>query len=475
MPFILSIFISFCNLDYCSIDVNFEIGGRLLCLDGGGVKGIVEAEILMLIQYCVNNHFKGKETSSDDLSELCKKTVQEQYDALLTDEADHPELHKLFDVVAGTSTGSIVATGLSRLHWSAATISSEFRIISPVVFGEKTWWGWLSGIFNTPKYNVKPFEEFLKTSLKDIEWKGQKGGPILVIPALLADENHANGYVPYVFDSVKCAGSSVNVWKAIRASSAAPTYFEPMKISLENETYEFIDGGMQSNCPVIEGMELLKTSYSNECCVISIGCGESSGKAPIKNGIQALFRGLGLTTDAEQRWRTYVKSVGSKEYYFRINPDSTCGLGNYDLANYQMVGEMAVRFTGWIRGRREQREYILKASKLIFAKSICIENVHINNCCMTGSENLKYCSRNIQAVQIGVAFTAHSKCRVKQKNESWIMVNSEDCSEEENVIYVEVSTEHIIDQELQVGIEGLIHVKYEGVDINGSPLKLMFR
>ena len=475
MPFILRIFISFCNLDYCSIDVNREIGGRLLCLDGGGVKGIVEAGILMLIQYCINNHFKGKETSSDDLFEFCKKTVQEQYDALLTDEADHPELHKLFDVVAGTSTGSMIATGLSRLHLSAAAISKEFVKISPIIFGKKTWSGWLSGILNAPIYNVKPLEELLKTLLKDIEWKGQKGDPILVIPALLADENHANGYVPYVFDSVKCAGSSVNVWKAIRASSAAPTYFEPMEISLENETYEFIDGGMQSNCPVIEGMELLKTLYSHECCVISIGCGESSGEASIKSGYQALYRGLEFSIDAEQRWKTYIKSVGVNDHYFRINPDCTSGIGNYDFANYKKVNDMNVRLFDYISGSRQQIECILKASKLLFAKSIYIGNVHINNCCMTGSENLKYSSRNIQAVQIGVAFTAHSKYRVKQKNESWITVNSEVCSEEENVIYVEVSTENIIDQELQVGIEGLIHVKYEGEDINGSPLKLMFR
>ena len=310
MSFMLFISVLFCNLEYCHIDVQFEIGGRLLCLDGGGVKGIVEAGILMLIQYCVNKHFKGKvEKLSDELLEFCKYTVHEQYGALLVNEAEDADMYKLFDVVAGTSTGSIIATGISRLHWSAAKLSKEFFNISPVVFCKTTFWGWLSGFANRPKFDVKPFEEFLKTMLKDVEWKGEEDDPILTIPALLADKNHANGYACYVFDSIKCAGSSVKVWEAIRASSAAPTYFKPMEINIENETYEFIDGGMQSNCPVIEGIELLNTSYSKECCVISIGCGESSGKAPIKNGIQALFRGLGFTTDAEQRWRAYVKSV----------------------------------------------------------------------------------------------------------------------------------------------------------------------
>ena len=140
-----------------------------------------------------------------------------------------------------------------------------------------------------------------------------------------------------------------------------------------------------------------------------------------------------------------------------------------------MVNDMAAKLDEWIIGSSQCRERILKAAKLIFAKSCFITSVRINDCILSGSGNIKYPSSKIQAVQIGIAFTAHSKYCFKCKNESWITVNSEVCSEEESFILVEVSTENIIDQKLQIGIKGLIHVKYDGEDINGSPIKLMFR
>ena len=37
----------------------------------------------------------------------------------------------------------------------------------------------------------------------------------------------------------------IPLWKIIRGSSAAPTYFPSQTIKVDNKEYEFIDGGMR--------------------------------------------------------------------------------------------------------------------------------------------------------------------------------------------------------------------------------------
>lgn len=64
----------------------------------------------------------------------------------------------------------------------------------------------------------------------------------------------ANNHSPVVFRSYKnpmesSALPSIRIWEAARATSAAPTYFPPMKLGDNNE-YSFVDGGLQANNPL---------------------------------------------------------------------------------------------------------------------------------------------------------------------------------------------------------------------------------
>ena len=59
--------------------------------------------------------------------------------------------------------------------------------------------------------------------------------------------NHAPVYIrSYTNKFEQSLLPDIKIWEAARATSAAPTYFEPMKIG----DYTLVDGGLEANNPL---------------------------------------------------------------------------------------------------------------------------------------------------------------------------------------------------------------------------------
>ena len=121
--------------------INKKIPKSMLCLDGGGVKGIIEALILRHLHYALQIHHK--EGDGNLVSDKIRKSTNfiqtsNNDDQLDYDEISEPYLHKIFDIISGTSTGSIIASAISRLSMNTKKLIKELKIIAPLVFG-KTW------------------------------------------------------------------------------------------------------------------------------------------------------------------------------------------------------------------------------------------------------------------------------------------------------------------------------------------------
>ena len=89
------------------------------------------------------------------------------------------------------------------------------------------------------------------------------------------------------------------IWQVARATSAAPTYFEEVKI----EGLKYLDGGFGANNPCVEIFREVRkmNNYNKECIgtVVSIGTGMSD-KGRFGDGKRAKFRaGLGKFLDFE--------------------------------------------------------------------------------------------------------------------------------------------------------------------------------
>jgi patatin-like phospholipase/acyl hydrolase len=162
----------------------------------------------------------------------------------------------MFDYIAGTSTGAIVAVGLvaglsptdlEQLYLNHAAEIFDSRAISL---------GGLTG----PQYRVGGLEKALQATL---------GGWTLAEARtpVLAMSYDLQARLPVMLTSYG-VNKNMAMWQAARASSAAPTYFAPY--------HNLIDGGLVNNNPAltacIEAAKLYKCVVS-DCLVLSLGCG----------------------------------------------------------------------------------------------------------------------------------------------------------------------------------------------------------
>uniref|UniRef100_A0A8C5D021 phospholipase A2 n=1 Tax=Gouania willdenowi TaxID=441366 RepID=A0A8C5D021_GOUWI len=207
---------------------------KLLCLDGGGIKGLVLIQMLIALEQ----------------------------------EAGQP-IRELFDWVAGTSTGGILA--LCIIH------GKPLKDLHDLYFRmkEQVFKGWRP-------YEDKPLEKFLKKEFGEDTKMTDVSHPRVMVTSVLADRHPGELHIfrnyepPYstsdTFRPLTIPQDQL-VWRAARASGAAPTYFQPMG--------RFLDGGLLANNPTLDAMAEIhqynKTLNDTKKLgmVLSLGTGKS--------------------------------------------------------------------------------------------------------------------------------------------------------------------------------------------------------
>jgi uncharacterized protein len=201
---------------------------KILSIDGGGIKGIIPAYQLVKLE----EELEGKIS-------------------------DH------FDLIAGTSTGAILAAGLSSGYTAQELLDlylNEGKNIFKSSFKQKI--KSVSGLIGA-KYADGRFEKSLRKyfgncCLKDLNTD------FLAVTYNMTDDK------PRFFSTAD--EPEYDVADVVRASSAAPTYFNPVDI----EGKQYIDGGVVSNnpamCAYAEAKNLYKTQAS-DMFVLSLGTG----------------------------------------------------------------------------------------------------------------------------------------------------------------------------------------------------------
>lgn len=211
---------------------------KILSIDGGGIKGIIPAALLATIE----------ETTG-------KKIV------------DH------FDLIAGTSTGGILALGLG-LGFSARELLALYMDNGDKIFRKPLWtkipFFNNYGIFTT-KYNTTPLQGLLKEKFKG-KLLGQSKTRLL-IPAFDIIKNDICVFKTS-HDKRFELDYKIPAEDIALATSAAPVYFKPHK-TINGNT--LVDGGILANNPtllaVIEGIGVLNWP-AERIAVLSLGCSE---------------------------------------------------------------------------------------------------------------------------------------------------------------------------------------------------------
>jgi len=184
---------------------------RILALEGGGIRGCISLGFL------------------------------EKIEATLRDQHNNQNLRlcDYFDLIGGTSTGAVIAGALA-IGMSASEIKEMYLELGGKVFGKKKWKKWEAF------FDEKPLKEELEKVFGSITLGDQKSIKTgLCLVAKRADTkstwpliNHPNGTY---YDH----NAPILLRNAIRASTAAPTYFIPQKFGVGyGEIGAFVDGGV---------------------------------------------------------------------------------------------------------------------------------------------------------------------------------------------------------------------------------------
>lgn len=272
---------------------------KVLSIDGGGIRGIIPAIVL---------------------AEIEGRTGK--------------RIAEVFDLVAGTSTGGILALGLTKPgqdggpEYSAKKLINLYETEGGKIFDRSVWHRIHSaGGLAEEKYPATGIETVARKYFGDVRL-AQAHKEVLVT----SYEIEKRG--PWFFKRRHALdpheGFNPLMREVVRATSAAPTYFEPLQLkvgSLGNRA--FIDGGVHSNnpamCAYVEARKI--HPGENDFLVLSLGTGEPTRNMPYKEVkgwglalwaqpiLNVVFDGVADTVDYQLRELLSTEEGDTRRYY----------------------------------------------------------------------------------------------------------------------------------------------------------------
>lgn len=213
---------------------------RVLSIDGGGIRGIIPAMVVAHIERKM-----GKPA------------------------------HELFDLMVGTSTGGILALGLSRpgasrpAQFSARWVVKLYEEQGANIFEYSLWrkLRTVGGILD---------EAYSHEVLEGILGKYFAGATLgdCKTPTMVTSYDIQNRRTVFL-KSWYADHQLVRCCDAARATSAAPTYFEPKPLDTGDVASVLIDGGIFINSPSVSAYAEARKLFPDEpIAVLSLGTGE---------------------------------------------------------------------------------------------------------------------------------------------------------------------------------------------------------
>jgi patatin-like phospholipase/acyl hydrolase len=313
---------------------------RILSLDGGGIRGIITAVILIEIE-----------------RKIKQKTGQ--------------TLQDYFHLIAGTSTGSILAAGIAS-GYTADKLLKFYTELGKTIFPENkrkpllfqdvgdivNHWSRIGKEgFDHSQYENAPLVKALKDKFGEkTELSGLSKNLVLITtydasnrrPVLIRNWHKEWDYVP--------------VWEACVSSASAPTFFPPYELKLpdpdatgKEKKLNLIDGGVFANnpstCALTQALKLSddpndnqivedhhfpmpptgRENFFSSVSVLSVGTGDYTRPIPYEQSkkwgtlqwvaplIDVMFDGSNIMND-----KLVECLIGNSKSYLRLQPSQKC-------------------------------------------------------------------------------------------------------------------------------------------------------
>jgi uncharacterized protein len=207
---------------------------RVLAIDGGGIRGLIPALVL---------------------AEVERRSGR--------------PVHELFDLIAGTSTGGILACALCAPDPLAAErVVTLYEEEGPQIFDRSVWQRirTAEGLLDE-KYDSAALDDALRRYLGDKRLAATR--PDLVVPTYDMSEPG-----PYFFKTRSAREDPAEdalLSTVARSTSAAPTYFEPLPV----DERALVDGGVFAVNPAMSAYaEVQRFNPGEEVVLLSLGTGQ---------------------------------------------------------------------------------------------------------------------------------------------------------------------------------------------------------
>ncbi|KAJ5183921.1 Acyl transferase/acyl hydrolase/lysophospholipase [Penicillium capsulatum] len=291
----------------------------LLSLDGGGVRGLSSLYILKCIMTLVNSERPGEQLKPCDV----------------------------FDMIAGTSTGGLIAIMLGRLEMDVDECIEAYRELMKSIFSEKTnnlpvdWSGNIQAQYDSKKLRLAVENVVTRAgaSPKDLLNDGKARKCRVFVCAVAKETLHITRLRSYDVpeENTPCA----TICEAALATSAATGFFEPVRLG----DRLFVDGAFGANNPVEELEEEACDIWCHSTrdlkaltkCLVSIGTGTAAKRAIDDNLVKflskTLVRMVTKPEGTERRFMARWRNECHQGRCFRFNVEQ--GLQDVQMSDYQ--------------------------------------------------------------------------------------------------------------------------------------------
>ncbi|NWX76459.1 PLPL8 phospholipase, partial [Alca torda] len=322
-------------------------GIRVLTIDGGGTRGLVALQTLR------------------KLEELTGKPV-----------------HQLFDYICGVSTGAILAFMLGLFHIPLDDCEELYHKLGSDVFKQNVIVGTVKMGWSHAFYDSDIWEKMLKEKMgSNLMIETARNSKCPKVAAVSTIVNRGTPLKAFVFRNYNhfpgvkshyIGGCQYKLWQAIRASSAAPGYFQ--EYVLGNDLHQ--DGGLLLNNPSALAVHECKCLWPSVPlqCLVSLGTGryESEGKTNVTyTSLKAkLTNVISSATDTEEV-HTMLDALLPPDTYFRFNP-----LMNEDIPLDESRKEKLNQLqTDGIRYLERNEEKLRKAAKILTQEKTTLQRL----------------------------------------------------------------------------------------------------
>jgi patatin-like phospholipase/acyl hydrolase len=236
---------------------------RILSIDGGGIRGIVPAVVLAAVERAA-----GK------------------------------PLHRLFDLVAGTSTGGILACALAAPSPPAAAALLDLYVGKGRTIFTPSAWRAVASTVSAAKYDHRPLESILAAAFGRAMLSEARVH--LLVPAYDLEARSARFFKSWRAKGILAppgevpADADFALGDVARATSAAPTFFEPALVrNAAGRAFACVDGALVANNPTLCAVASARRLYPDAPGMVVASLGAGADPDPIPYEVARAWGAIG--------------------------------------------------------------------------------------------------------------------------------------------------------------------------------------